>query len=315
MRGTARSSRKRHRPIARDVVFLFGAGLLAALLFGHTWVPDALGSGVVLDSAAPWLGVGVPVLVLGALACRSRIGVAAAVIPLLVWAAVFGSWWAGGNPAPPGSPHLTLVTQNLYAGNATPDAAARALGSTAADLVALQEFSAGNREDVVDALSDSHPYRVTEGTVALWSRYPLSDTTVADVGAGWHRGLRTHVAMPAGDIVVYVVHLPSIRVGDTAIRDRGLRTLSRQLTSDTAERIVVAGDFNTAETDRHWRNFAPGYTDVRTGGGPGFTWPAAFPVARPDHVLTRGFDRTTAHVLRTPGADHRGIAVDLARTE
>ncbi|WP_428846940.1 endonuclease/exonuclease/phosphatase family protein [Nocardia terpenica] len=160
-------------------------------------------------------------------------------------------------------------------------------------------------------MSATHPYHVAEGTVALWSRYPLSGTTAADVGAGWRRGLRTHVDTPTGDLVVFVVHLPSIRLGDTAARNRGLRTLSRELASDPARRIVVLGDFNTTGTDRHWAGFAPGYRDIRTSG-PQFTWPAALPVVRPDHILARDLVPVSSATIRTPGADHRGLVAVFA---
>ncbi|MEG8182493.1 endonuclease/exonuclease/phosphatase family protein [Nocardia terpenica] len=299
------------RATGADLALLGAALLLTLLLLEHARVPDILGLGTVLDCAAPWLGIGIPVLVLVAFACRSRIGAVAAVIPLLAWAYLFGSWWAGTGSNLAAADRLTVVTQNMYAGNDSPSAAVRSLAATGADLIALQECSSGNRESAAEILSSTHPYHAAEGTVALWSRYPLSGTGVADVGAGWRRGLRTHVDTPTGDLVVYVVHLPSIRLGDTADRNRGLRTLSRELASDPARRIVVLGDFNTTGTDRHWAGFAPGYRDIRTSGAQ-FTWPAVLPVVGPDHILTRGLAPVSSATIRTPGADHRGLVAVLA---
>lgn len=316
MTGPATPPRTRtSRSGAPTWVFVSAGALLTALLLGHRLVPDIGGVGLVLDTAAPWLGVLIPVLALTAVLCRCPAGAVTTLIPLLVWAYIFGSWWAPHPVARIGaaSDDLTLVSQNLSADNTSGRAAAHALVGTDADIVAVQEFAGTNRAPVQQILDAAYPYREEVGTVALWSRYPTSDTTAADVGAGWRRGLRTHIATPHGVLVVYVVHLPSVRPADTATRNNGLTQLSRTLTADKAEQVVVAGDFNTADTDRHWQSFAPGYTDPQrsSGFGPGFTWPAAFPVARLDHILVRGLPAVTAGVLRVPGTDHRGVTATL----
>ncbi|AYF78522.1 endonuclease [Nocardia yunnanensis] len=297
----------------RTLVFVSAAALLTALTAAHDAVPDVLGAGVALDTAAPWLILLAPPLALLALLARSPAGAAAFLAPLLLWAYTFGSWWAPTATASTAG-SMRIVSQNLYADNASPSATARALAATGADIVAVQELGGTDRAPVLRILDAVYPYREERGTVALWSRYPASDTTVADVGVGWQRGLRTHLTTPGGDVVVYVVHLPSIRPGDTETRDDGLRILSRQLAADTAPHILVAGDFNTATTDRNWRSFAPGFRDAQTvaGSGPGFTWPAAFPVARPDHLLVRGLSPLTAAVARLPGPDHRAPTATLA---
>ncbi len=291
---------------------LIGAGgLLTLLLLRHNLIPDAGGLGVLLDSAAPWLGLGVPVLALIALARRSRLGIAAAVVPLLAWGYAFGWWWGGPDSKEPGQ--LIVVTQNMSAANDAPGRAIRELRATGADLIALQEVSGQNAHAADDELSDDYPHHAAVGTVALWSRYPVSDVEPADVGAGWRRGLRARVDVPGGALTVYVVHLPSIRLGDTATRDHGLATLSRELSTEVSARVVVLGDFNTTATDRYWYDFAPGYHDSRrAAGGPQFTWPAAFPVVGPDHILVRGLRAATSSVLHTSGSDHRGLAASLA---
>ncbi|RDI68895.1 endonuclease/exonuclease/phosphatase family protein [Nocardia pseudobrasiliensis] len=291
---------------------LVGAGaLLTLLLVGHRLIPDVAGLGVLLDSAAPWLGLGVPVLALTALACRSRLGIAAAVVPLLAWGYAFGWWWGGPDSTGPGQ--LVVVTQNMSAANDAPGRAIRELRATGADLIALQEVSGQNARAAENELSDDYPYHAAVGTVALWSRYPVSGVEPADVGAGWRRGLRARVDAPGGTLTAYVVHLPSIRLGDNASRDHGLATLSRELSAEKSARVVVLGDFNTTATDRHWHAFAPGYHDSRqAAGGPQFTWPAALPVVGPDHILIRGLRAATSSVLHTPGSDHRGLAAGLA---
>ncbi|MEC3918904.1 endonuclease/exonuclease/phosphatase family protein [Nocardia sp. CDC160] len=298
------------------LVFVAAAALLTVLLAAHDRIPDAFGLGVALDTAAPWLIAPVPVLAVVAVLCRRPAGAAAFIAPLLVWAYTFGSWWAptAAATAPSSSGTVKVVSQNLFADNPSPVSTARALVATNADLIAVQEFAGADRPPIQRILDAAYPYHEERGTVALWSRYPTSDTTTADVGIGWQRGLRTHVDTPYGDLVVYVVHLPSIRPADTATRNEGLKVLSRQLSTERAPHVLVAGDFNTATTDRHWASFAPGYTDAQLipGSGPGFTWPSTFPLARLDHLLVRGLHPVTASVQRVPGPDHRAPTATVA---
>lgn len=296
-------------------VFVASAALLTALLLAHDHVPDIGGLGMILDTAAPWLGALIPVLALTAILCRCPAGAVATLIPLLVWAYTFGSWWSPHHITNWVSPAngLTVVSQNLFANNESGTATAKALAETNADIIAVQEFASSNRAPVQRILDATYPYREQEGTVALWSRYPTSNTTPVNVGLTWHRGLRTHITTPQGDLVVYVVHLPSIRPTDTTTRNQGLAALSRTLTADKAEQVLVAGDFNTAATDRHWPTFAPDYRRAQdsAGSGPGFTWPATLPVARLDHILVRGLDITRTTVFRAPGPDHRAISATV----
>jgi vancomycin resistance protein VanJ len=47
------------------------------------------------------------------------------------------------------------------------------------------------------------------------------------------------------------------------------------------------------------------------GGGLGFTWPAVFPLTRPDHVLARGLTPVSDQALAAGGSDHRLVLVGL----
>ncbi|MFC0505911.1 endonuclease/exonuclease/phosphatase family protein [Micromonospora costi] len=282
------------------------AVLLTAVLAGHRAVPNVRGLGSLLDSATPLLGLGVPLLALGALLRRSRLALVAALLPATVWAALYAGAWVRPAPAQ-GTPTLRVASQNLRAGNPDPAATVRDLAATGPDLIALQEVAAVDRVDAT--LVGDHPHRASVSTVALYSRYPIRDPAGVDTGLGWTRALRAVVATPAGDVTVYVVHLGSARAGDTATRDETVAALAARIRADPSPRLVVLGDLNTASTDRVFTPLTRllGDAQADAGRGFGFTWPAAAPVTRPDHVLYRGVTATAAGVLRTPDSDHRAV--------
>ncbi len=150
---------------------------------------------------------------------------------------------------------------------------------------------------------------MSESTVALWSRYPIAQFSGVDLGLSWTRALRADVTTPYGEVAVYVVHLASARAGATATRDSTMRALVSRVEADAAPRIVLLGDLNTATTDRVLAPLTALLHDTQAaaGTGLGFTWPSAFPLTRPDHVLFRGLRAARAGVVETPGSDHRAI--------
>ncbi|MFJ6198903.1 endonuclease/exonuclease/phosphatase family protein [Micromonospora sp. NPDC092111] len=289
----------------RGLSLVILAVLLAALLAGHRAVPNVHGLGSLLDSATPLLGLAVPVLALAALLRRSRRALVAVLLPAVAWALLYGdAWLPPANGAGPAG--IRVASQNLRAGNPDPTATVTPLVDSGADLIALQEVDDADR--VASGLR-GYPHRAAVSTVALWSRYPIRESAGVDTGLGWTRALRAVVATPGGDLVVYVVHLGSARAGQTATRDETVRTLARTVRADPADRMVVLGDLNTASTDRVFTPLTDLLHDAQAeaGQGFGFTWPAAVPVTRPDHVLYRGLTPTTAGVLHTPDTDHRAV--------
>ncbi|GAB3808437.1 endonuclease/exonuclease/phosphatase family protein [Micromonospora zhanjiangensis] len=299
--GAVRVPRRR-----RGILITVIAVLLALVIIGHRLVPNVRGMGSLLDTVTPFLGLGIPLLALAAALRRAWPALAAAIVPTVAWVALFGPAWlpGGGGPA-----QVRVVSQNLLADNAEPQATVDAVVDAGADLVALQEVSDGDRDTVAEHLGHRYPYQVTESTVGLWSRFPIRDAAGVDTGLGWTRALRAVVGTPNGDLTVYVVHLGSARAGETAVRDRTVRALAGQLRRDTAQRVIALGDFNTASTDRMITPLTDLLRDAQAdaGTGPGFTWPSRLPLIRPDHVFYRGLTATSAGVLRTPASDHRAV--------
>lgn len=291
----------------------WGIALLALLLAAAIWfapsAPSWQGLGTGWNSFLPWSAVLVLLLGLVALVRRAWWGLAAVLVPVLVWSAAFVPQLLPRSQTAGAPSDLVVATQNIGAANADPGAAADALIASGAGLVAVQELSSTTGAAAQQQLDAAYSHHSTVGTVGLWSNWPLGQTQGLQLGLGWARALRVPVEHPLGEIAVYVVHLASVRPGDTAARDAGLQELSALVAGDSAARVMVLGDLNTAGTDPRFADLTDQLTDTRaaTGGGFGFTWPAGLPLTRPDHVLVRGLTVTSDEVLDGAGSDHRAV--------
>ncbi|GAA1024138.1 hypothetical protein Aple_096650 [Acrocarpospora pleiomorpha] len=284
------------------------AAVLAAVLAGHRLLPELGGFTPVLESVLPWVGLGVPLLLAAALASRSVPAIVATLVPAVVWGVLFGP---GLLRSPPGGPSdLSVATLNVGVTNSLSGTAVRTV-SEGRDLVALQELTPGG--PAAKELNNRYPHHYQVGTVGLWSRYPLEGARKVDIGLGWARALRAVTKSPKGEVTVYVMHLASARPGETESRDETLEAAGKLIAEDESERLLLLGDLNTATTDRHREDLVPPLTDAQeqAGQGFGFTWPARFPITRPDHILYRGMTATTATVEEAAGSDHRAAVATL----
>ncbi|MDT0306251.1 endonuclease/exonuclease/phosphatase family protein [Streptomyces sp. DSM 44917] len=291
---------------------------LALVMLVHSRIPNEIGNlGSLLQTFLPWLGLAIPALALCGVLRRSATAVVAVLVPALVWVDLFGGLLvdkSGEGGA------LMVVSHNVDADNADPAETARRLAESEADVIALQELPQGEVATYEEALSASHPFHTVQGTVGLWSRYPLSGTAPVDIGMGWTRAMRSTVATDDGEVAVYVAHLPSVRVqfraGFTAgQRDDAAERLARAIASETVPRTLLLGDLNGTMNDGA---LAPLTSQLRStqgaaGEGFGFSWPAGFPMARIDQILVRGLEPVSSWTLPATGSDHLPVAarVDL----
>jgi vancomycin resistance protein VanJ len=289
------------------------AVFLALVLVGHRVVPHRLNPGWLLESFLPWLGIGVGLLGLAALLCRSRLLGLATALPAAVWLTVFGRVLLpqGRNTQ---VADVRVLTHNLQATNQDVAKAARTLLEAQADLVALQDSSGLIQSGLEAPLGQAYRHRVTFGRHELWSRYPIRDAWLLDLGGS--SGLQAIVNTPAGEVAVYAVHITRPYLGRRSLsyqRSRALRTLAGAVHADPAEYLLLLGDLNTASTDRAlWPLTRElGSAQAEAGAGFGFTWPAWFPLVRIDHVLYRGMTAVNARVLGYTGSDHRPVVADL----
>jgi vancomycin resistance protein VanJ len=318
-------------PWKRGPVLTALALLLAVAMLLHAQIPNSRWNlGSLVETFLPWLGLLIPVLLAGALRRRSASAVVALVLPAVVWLNLFGGVLSV--KAGPGG-FLTVVSENVDAGNPDPAGTARDLAASGADVLALEELTPQAAGTYEKALAKAYPYHTLEGTVGLWSRLPLADTRPIDImdygpladtrpadqelASG--RALRTTVTTDHGPLTVYVAHLGSVRVNPkagfwTASRDIGVQALGQAVAADPSKRVLLLGDLNGSLDDRAFADITAKMQSAQdvAGDGFGFTWPASFPVLRIDQILVRGVKPDSAWVLPDNGSDHRPVEARIS---
>jgi vancomycin resistance protein VanJ len=300
----------------RGLVLAGIAAVMALVMVLHARIPNSVGNlGSLTETFLPWLGLFVPVLLGLALWRRSATALIALLLPSVVWLNLFGGLLtdrqsAGGN--------LIVATHNVNAENPDPAGTARQVAASGAQVLALEEIPGDKVEAYKKALADLYPYHSVQGTVGLWSTYPMSESRPVDIKIGWTRALRSTVKTPTGDVAVYVAHMPSVRVklnaGFTANqRDNSAYTLGEAISAEPLKKVILLGDLNGTMNDRSLNNITSQMrsTQGAAGNGFGFSWPAAFPMARIDQIMVKGIQPKSSWTLPKTGSDHLPVAARL----
>ncbi|WP_327716727.1 endonuclease/exonuclease/phosphatase family protein [Streptomyces sp. NBC_00490] len=297
----------------RGLVVAALALVLALVMLVHSRIPNRIGNlGSLIETFLPWLGLFVPVLLVLGVVRKSVTALVAVLLPAIVWLNLFGGLLtdktgSGGD--------LTVATHNVNADNPDPSGTARDVAASGADVVALEELTAGAVPTYEKALAATYKYHSVQGTVGLWSKYPLTGVGPVDIKLGWTRAMRATVATPEGQLAVYVAHLPSVRVkmeaGFTARqRDKSADALGEAIADEPLQRIVLLGDLNGTMNDRALNAVTSQMrsTQGAAGSGFGFSWPASFPMARIDQILVKGVEPESSWTLPETGSDHLPLA-------
>ncbi|GHF59307.1 membrane protein [Kitasatospora xanthocidica] len=298
----------------RGLVVAVLAVLTGALLAFHAEVPNSVGNlGSLLETFLPWVGLAVPVLLVPALLRRSATALIALLLPVVLWANLFGGLLSDKSG---GKGDWTVVSHNVAAANTDVPATVRGLVSSGAEIVALQELASRALRSYETGLADAYPYHTVEGTVGLWSKFPISGIAPVDLKMGWTRAFRAQVATPQGPVAVYVAHLPSVRLkaeGGFTVnqRDASAQALGDAIQAEPVKKVLLLGDLNGTMNDR---SLAPVTSQMRSaqgaaGDGFGFSWPASFPMARIDQILSKGgLAPVDSRTLPRDGSDHLAVA-------
>ncbi|MFE9253765.1 endonuclease/exonuclease/phosphatase family protein [Streptomyces sp. NPDC006879] len=297
----------------RGIVLAALALVITLVMVFHAELPNRVGNlGSLTETFLPWLGLSVPVLLGAALWRRSATALIAVLLPAFVWLNLFGGLVSdksrdGGN--------LVLATHNVNAENPDPAGTARQVAESGADVLALTELKASRVSAYASVLAGTYKYHAVEGTVGIWSKFPLSGTRPVDIKMGWTRAMRSVVETEHGQVAVYVAHLPSVRVklkaGFTANqRDNSADALGHAIVEEPLSNVVLLGDLNGTMNDRA---LSPVTSQMRStqgaaGDGFGFSWPASFPMARIDQIMVKGVKPERSWTLPRTGSDHLPIA-------
>ncbi|MGW4232879.1 endonuclease/exonuclease/phosphatase family protein [Streptomyces sp. NPDC004980] len=301
----------------RGIVLAICSVLLTLVMVFHAEIPNAIGNtGSLIETFLPWFGLLVaPLLVLG-LVRRSATALIALLLPVVVWLNLFGGLLFADKSGTGGN--LTVATHNVNAGNPDPTGTAQQVAGSGADVVALQELPAGQVAAYEKALAARYPHHSVQGTVGLWSKYPLTGSRPVDIKLGWTRAMRATVITPDGSIAVYVAHLPSVRVklhaGFTANqRDKSADALGEAIADERLDRVALLGDLNGTMNDRSLNAVTAQMrsTQGAAGDGFGFSWPASFPMARIDQIMVRGVEPLSSWTLPATDSDHLPIAARI----
>ncbi|MER6204892.1 MULTISPECIES: endonuclease/exonuclease/phosphatase family protein [unclassified Streptomyces] len=298
----------------RGLILAALAIVLALVMFLHSRIPNRIGNlGSLTETFLPWFGLLIPVLLVLALVRRSATALIAIILPTAVWLNLFGGLLLSDKTGTGGD--LTVATHNVNAENPDPAGTARDVAASGADVVALEELTASAVPTYAKALASTYKYHSVEGTVGLWSKYPMSGIKAVDIKLGWTRAMRATVATPEGQIAVYVAHLPSVRVkleaGFTARqRDTSADALGEAIAAEPLKRKILLGDLNGTMNDRSLNAVTAQMrsTQGAAGSGFGFSWPASFPMARIDQIMVQGVEPVTSWTLPRTGSDHLPIA-------
>jgi endonuclease/exonuclease/phosphatase (EEP) superfamily protein YafD len=318
------------RARARDALPLVGwvatasMGFLAiSQAFGFTWIP-ALWA---LQALTPYvLAVAVPLaMVAFVVHRRTMAAIDLGIVVALVWLAAPVVFHDDPGTASTGAAHLAVASANVYYRTDRADDVAAALIATDADVIAMTEFSepVGAAFARLDA-DARYPFVAGRSPgdrngVALYSRYPIVEATIAPIG----QGLAVDVDIDVDGVAVrvVVVHpLPATDGPSLESWSHDLAAIGRIAEPDgSGTRTLIVGDFNATRWHPAFRDLMDdGWRDAHEVLGEGWSrsWPTdrRFPaIVRIDHALVGAAVAVEGiREISLPGSDHDGFVVSVA---
>jgi endonuclease/exonuclease/phosphatase (EEP) superfamily protein YafD len=174
----------------------------------------------------------------------------------------------GGESTPAPAPvadgkTLTVMSYNVNFGLEGDASGIEAIRTGGADLVVLQETTAGWERAIRAELRDAYPHMqfrhcCRAGGLAFLSKHPIAEREyVEPVAGGWFPAWRVIVSAPFGDVQVLAVHLrpPLDENGSVVsgyfpskrVRRREIEAFAPLLDKDPTVPALVVGDFNEDE--------------------------------------------------------------------
>jgi vancomycin resistance protein VanJ len=232
-------------------------------------------------------------------------------------------------------PQLSVMSFNVYGGNATPAQVVATIRDTGADLVALQELNPEVAAAVERELVGVYPVMLLAPQpgvtgMGLLSRYPLRALGSLP-GQGWLGAPQVvELAMGAQKVVVLNFHAIPPMVTFAGSSTEAVRERERQaaaivaLAAEHKGPLLAMGDFNTTRHHYAYQIVNAALGDAwAVQGGPGFTWPVPgtsdlpLPMTRIDYIFHSAHwtPRSAAVGAMGSGSDHMPITAILALTQ
>lgn len=302
--------------------------LVLAAVGALRWLDSTAYLVVVLQTAGPFVLIGLALLTITALVLRRWAMVLPVAVALAV-AMVVAAPSFRATSTPKADTDLTVMSANVWIGSANANQLMDAVRFHAVDVLVLVEATPAlvqrlDAEGAGDYFTQrqgvARPGTFT-GTVVL-SRFPLSvrnagtDPAVEDTRSAQPE---LDVTAPNGTVRLKVAHPTAPLRGDTVEWRAGLRALQTwKERLDGDELLVMAGDFNADYGHPGLRDLAEGLDDAQRTDGQGWvrTWPFAgnrLPAfVQLDHLLSRGLTVVSAGQVAINRADHAAVWASYA---
>jgi vancomycin resistance protein VanJ len=310
------------------------AGLIVAY-FSARWLSgNSLWLVDVVAYLLPWLFVPSLLLLPATLICRSRFLISVAVVPLVIFSAIYGHLYLPRWPVRTADPAFTVLTYNVLYTNEDVDAVADEIERHNPDFFGLRELEPSMAQVLNSRFVERYPYHRVEPGCGFWSRYPIlsyeafrlvegqgacAQQLVLDLDGREVNVLSVHPRSPP----VYGIPFSKVlAVLPTEFpnqdRDADLRGLLLRL-EEIEGPLVVIGDFNATDQQGFYSPLTRRLHDAHreSGWGMGFTfsdWPdVGLALWRIDYVFYKSdLVALSAGVGDYGGSDHRPVIARLA---
>jgi endonuclease/exonuclease/phosphatase (EEP) superfamily protein YafD len=271
-------------------------------------------------SFLPWVVVACVLPLVFAVLGRSRVLVAAVLVPFVLAVVWLAPLYDSANAASASGMELRVATINATLGQADAEEIVRMVRDRSIDVLAVEELTPSEADDLHAAGLDAelpyrelHPQLGVEGT-GVWSR--LAFNSAKSVDGLTARAVRVTVTVSTRPVTLYAVHPAAPGLFDHTKWVNDMEALAGILSTSDGP-VIVAGDFNTTRDHRALRDLeALGFSDAVDQAGAGFlpTFPNGgfpAPVVAIDHVMVRDsrLAAVSATTVAISGADHRALVV------
>lgn len=217
---------------------------------------------------------------------------------------------------------MRILTANLRAGLADPEALADLLSEAAIDIACFQELGPAHVEAVRSVLPhgtlDPGSGRTRFYGMGIAAREPI-DVQVLPLDG--RRGFRTVLDESLELLNVHVMVYASRNTPHAGIlRRRQMRQLLEHLDATPQQPRLLLGDLNSWAVTPAYRALTSRLRDLHvdyartSGGAVSPTWglrPGSRRLLRIDHVLGSGIQAARVEVVTLQGSDHDGLIVEL----